>query len=196
MCSLQRKGECVVCDLDGTLINGNSFREALLLTAVKALKRLQLIAVVKIVSHVVMRKFRFCSHSKMKYALLPVMQQVLSMNDIDELTEHLMKMINKSVLTEVYKFDFDLRILATAAPEIYARKFGEKVGFKTVIATEMPTVSKLWLENSCQNKADAVVNYMSKIPETYVSLIISDHKDDIPLTKQFPKAEVIWIKEY
>ncbi len=85
----------------------------------------------------------------------------------------------------IYRDQGWLTVLATAAPECYARPFADSLGFDDCLATPSVSTTEVWVELIAARKADACMAWAraatdSTTPEVAV---ISDHPDDLPLLR-------------
>ena len=164
----------LVIDLDGTLMSVNTFHYYIKFICYSYLKLLKLKSLFLILGVVVLRVFKIVSHSVMKFEILKIVETTDSL-DHESFVVNLLKFLNP--ILEIKQGDFDLKILATAAPENYSKIIAEKLDFDYCIATN----SKDKLENIRENKLHNVKCLLKKINKTHVDLFISDHIDDLPL---------------
>lgn len=78
--------------------------------------------------------------------------------------------------------NYDISILATAAPQYYSFQVAEMLGFDTCLATNKPNGMKEWKENIRVEKLNRVIEYLKemKLSDT-VNTLLTDHIDDLPL---------------
>lgn len=183
-------GKCVVIDLDGTLIKGNS-----LVSLTKFLARNLLITgkirdLLLLSMFVSLRKIKMISHRVMKFNIIRIALDNLNENDIERFAQILYGNINLLVVNLLNDFKDNKYhfLLATAAPEFYLEKFVSK--FKdwniNFIGTPFSGDLSLFEENSKDIKARNVDEYLHKNNLSYGS-ILSDHHDDMSLLQKSPK---------
>lgn len=175
----------VVVDLDGTLVDVNTFTRYILFAAKRLMWRFKPIAVAKIVAAAVSRKMRRIPHSEMKRRILCLTQPYMTDDDIRELTKKLLHRINPSVLNELegYRSRGYLILLATAAPQLYAGSIATAMHFDGCVATQdFFSDDESWHENVGEAKLASVCDYLSSCGGQ-VSVVMTDHHDDLPLLR-------------
>lgn len=158
-----------IVDLDGTLVDCNSFTEF-----VKFLFKRCPAARLPLIKIVVCRKLRIMSHHAAKERIVPLAADCLSTNDIKEFVRFLCNRINPKVKDIIA--DAKEICLATAAPEIYTSVFASEVGISQFKATIQGNP-----ENKGKNKLDNLLNSGIIFDEN--TIVITDHRDDLPLLK-------------
>jgi hypothetical protein len=179
------RDKVVVVDLDGTLVSVNTFREFVVFAACMLLGKGKIGRVCMITGAVMARKMRLISHSSMKKTVLRYVLPCLTDGEkgvfVNQLTKYTQSSVTKII--EDCKNRGYKAILATAAPEIYAVPFAEKLGFDDCVATSSTVDKKVrWKENVGNNKVDSVKNWIDK-HNAVIDIVITDHHDDIPLMK-------------
>ena len=164
----------LVIDLDGTLMSINTFHYYIKFIFHNYLKLLKLKSLFLILKVIILRFFKIVSHSVMKFEILKIVEVTASI-DHERFVVNLLKYLNP--ILEINQRDFDIKILATAAPENYSKIIAEKLNFDYCVATN----SNDKLENIKENKLHNVKCLLKKIDKTQVDLFISDHIDDLPL---------------
>lgn len=176
---MRKNGETLIIDLDGTLVDCNSFTEFvryLFITVPKVRGRIAYI--------VALRKLRLISHHEAKRRIVAVASKVLEKRDIDYFVNKMISRVRPSLLRSL---EVSGRvILATAAPEIYALPLASALGIREVTATtnESP-------ENRGTTKLRNVERLGVKFDEETV--VITDHHDDLPLLRSNQKGRNILI---
>lgn len=158
-----------IVDLDGTLVDCNSFTEF-----VKFLFKRCPAARFPLIKIVVCRKLRIISHHAAKDRIIPLAADLLSTTDIKEFVEFLCSRINtkvKEIITGAEGV-----CLATAAPEIYVSSFASEVSITRFNATRQGGE-----ENKGKHKLDNLLNSGIIFDEN--TIVITDHRDDLPLLK-------------
>lgn len=162
--------ETLVIDLDGTLIDCNSFTEF-----VKHLFAQLPEARLKIFGIVALRKLRLITHLEAKRRIVAIAQKYLQKVDIDKFIDKLSTHLRPSLLQRIETAD--RVILATAAPEIYVIPLAQRLGIPDVAATRHNGA-----ENRGQVKMRNVENAGVKFDLDTV--VITDHYDDLPLLQR------------
>lgn len=173
----------VVVDLDGTLVDVNTFREYILFVTKQLLKQGKLLAAAKVITAVALRKTRFISHSEMKKRILVATRKIMTNDNLDLLVRGLLGRLNVDVFNKLerYRADGYRVLLATAAPEIYARSLAEALRFDGCVATsDVAPENEAWNENVGEVKLASVRDYVSSV-EGHISVVMTDHYDDLPL---------------
>lgn len=177
--------KALAIDLDGTLINSNSFQDYLSYCGTVALHSFRLGIAFSIVWWVVLRKLRLISHSRMKYALLRKTASFMSREGyLDLFVEQELTRINNSarLLMEPYRNRGHLLILSTASPALYAHPIAENLGIDLCCATLLPSevVIGEWKECVKEQKVEAL-RRMLQVHKAELDVVITDHYDDLPL---------------
>ena len=177
--------KALIVDLDGTLLQTNTFRDYLIFCGRAALCRFRLPLACSIVWWVALRKVRLISHSRMKRALL--LRTAVFMRRrgrLDQFVEQELVKVNPRVLSfvEQYRNRGHLMVLATAAPSMYALPLTEMLHFDLCCATPLPSevVIGKWQENAGQNKLDALQRLL-RVHSATIDVVVTDHHDDLPL---------------
>lgn len=171
--------ETLVIDLDGTLIDCNSFTEF-----VKHLFAQLPEARLKIFAIVALRKLRLITHLEAKRRIVAIAQKHLQKVDIDKFIEKLLTHIRPSLERRIQMAD--RVILATAAPEIYVIPFAQALGIEEVTAT--PT-------NGAENRGTVKLRNVEKAGVKFDrdTIVITDHYDDLPLLQRNAAGQNILI---
>ena len=156
------KKNAVVIDLDGTLVACNSFVKYV---GWIGRKHIQVWVIV------LLRKLRLISHSVAKQR---VMALEVSDEEIDRFVDFLTGYTRRELL-ESYQNGDNMIVLATAAPDIYAIRFANKLGINDVCAT-----TKDGQENKGVVKLEGVQKLLAD-ENLILSAVITDHEDDLPL---------------
>lgn len=162
--------ETLVIDLDGTLIDCNSFTEF-----VKHLFAQLPEARLKLFGIVALRKLRLITHVAAKRRIVAMAHKYLQKVDIDKFIKKLSTHARPSLERRIQSAD--RVILATAAPEIYAIPFAEVLGIKEVAATP---------DNGAENRGSVKLRNVEKAVVKFDrdTVVITDHFDDLPLLKR------------
>jgi phosphoserine phosphatase len=171
-----------VFDLDFTFVSLNTFHYWILFT----LKTFwyKPIVVVRILRILLKRYFRVIKHSEMKKELLELVNKKHCKVNVSKFTDFLENNINNNVFEYFLSLKNEITILATAAPDVYAIPFGQRLGFRHITATSSITDDN-WVENIKEQKCLSVqkiiqsnINYKG-----YLIEVITDHHDDLPIMK-------------
>ncbi len=170
----------LVVDLDGTLYKCNTFHKFLLFLLQYFLKMRALFKLLKLLVIVAQRLFRLISHSKLKYKVLLLLQNV----QID-LSPFISQLSNyKNEIEELMDTEFDIKILATAAPRFYAESIAEAEGFDVCLATKLPKDGyNKQFENLGEQKKHTLLEYLSANNLKSINVFITDHIDDAPVAR-------------
>lgn len=177
--------KALAIDLDGTLLNSNSFQDYLSYCGTVALHSFKLGIAFSILWWVTLRKLRLISHSRMKYALLRKTASFMSREGyLDLFVEQELTRINTSVrqLMEPYRNRGYLLILSTASPALYAHPIAENLSIDLCCATLLPSevVIGEWKECVKEQKVEAL-RRMLQVHKAELKVVITDHYDDLPL---------------
>lgn len=179
--------KALIIDLDGTLLQTNTFRDYLSFCGRCATHSFRWDLSLCIGFWVLLRKLRLISHSTMKNHLLRrtaiFMQRKSRMDDFVE--EELL-CTNARVKAEVerYRNRGHLLVLATAAPALYAKAIAEDFRLDACLATPLPSEVVIgdWHENVGEEKARNLQRFL-QLHEAQIDAVIVDHADDLPLLR-------------
>lgn len=170
-----------IFDLDGTFVRGNTFHLFLLYMVFSRHHNLNFFIRIKIVFFALLRLFRVISHSVLKKNLLVLVFGRIDNNGLCYFVDEVISpRVSCVCLREICSArNKNMRIvLATAAPELYAKYIAKKFGFDNLVATLTPCYNGSFVECIRQHKADRVG---VEIGHSQVCLVYSDHHDDEPL---------------
>lgn len=177
------EASCVVVDLDGTLLRGNSMREMIRFMLRESIREREYGTIAMIISLLALRKSGVISHRQMKYPIHRMARKWLLNNDrLQRLTDILISLVNREVCIKID----DLRkhgtkvVIATAAPDIYISEFLKRMGYDEFIATPLTTKLIDYKENRGENKRQNVEN-LSRMKGWHITHVFTDHIDDLPL---------------
>lgn len=187
-CEIKRGG-CVVIDLDGTLIKGNSLVELTKFLAGKLFNNHQYKDLTALLISILKRRLKLIPHKLMKHKITELSLNNLTTDEINEFSEILSKKINRDIITLLETEPLkDYRILiATAATDLFMEAFIKRTGFPEIdyTATAFSNNLKNYKENKGVYKLDSVKRYLED-NNLECKAVISDHEDDLPLFKAFP----------
>ena len=176
----------VFCDLDGTLVLDNSFHVflAVLWSNASISQRARLL--VLLASRALGRIGGGHAGLKRRVLLwLTKQDQGWRARTVEELLRRLSKTLSQPVLEEVRNWrDRGARIvLATAAPDVYAKELASRMGFECLATPGVPNSN--WTELVGQAKADACARWLRERytdPAPWI-VVLTDHADDLPLLR-------------
>jgi len=172
--------QIILIDLDGTFVNVNTFHKWMKFLFIEAVKKFQLISVIKILTIIVLRYTKRINHAKMKYRILEISEEIITKEQITQFVDTLAPYTNQELLNIVQDTN-TTTILATAAPLFYAQTIKEMYHFDFVVATNDIRHSP-WQENIREIKAQNIKNlFIEKGFDTKDAVLYTDHHDDIPL---------------
>lgn len=174
------ENKAVVVDLDGTLIRGNSMVLFCRWAVGRMISRARFGAALSVMMWIAARKCRLTSHSRMKQAILKRCREKFSENEIDGFIDrYLCGIVNEDVLRIARECGY-IQILATAAPSLYAKPFGRRMGFDHTLATDYSDTG--FTENCGVRKLESVNRLLSETGAK-MEIVITDHPDDAPLLR-------------
>ncbi|RED48416.1 HAD family hydrolase [Seonamhaeicola aphaedonensis] len=173
------KKSVLVVDLDGTLFSINTFHYFIKFLFQDSIKKRKLFFVLKLSFILLLRLLKVFTHAKMKYSIL----KMVSKTNIDFI--EFVKLIEaKKNDISVLKDFFNIKILATGAPNLYANIIAKNEGFDVCLATNFPrTGFDQKFENIKEVKKNTVMNYLSGESIQEIDIFVTDHIDDLPLMK-------------
>lgn len=174
--------KAVVVDLDGTLVNINTFKVYIEYVCKVALGKGRLDICAQLIWNVLLRKSRWISHEVMKYHILCATDRFMTQKRLDILVDRLLLNVNPDVINLCYKYRKEgyFILLSTAAPESYASIISERLFLDGVCATAIPKKREEWKENVRETKCESTINYL-KDRDSSLYVLITDHYDDLPL---------------
>jgi len=172
--------QIILIDLDGTFVNVNTFHKWMKFLFIEAVKKFQLVSVIKILTIIVLRYTKRINHAKMKYKILEISEEIITQAQITHFVQTLAPYVNQQLLNILQDSD-TTTILATAAPLFYAQSIKEMYHFDFVVATDDLRQSP-WQENIREIKAKNIKKlFDEKCFDTQDAVLYTDHHDDIPL---------------
>jgi len=172
----------IVIDLDGTFVSVNTFHKWMLFVAIYSIKKLAFFTLFKLLKISSLRAFKKINHAQMKVAILNISQTLVTDKDIKIFVKSLDNYVHEEILALV-KSKAYISILATAAPEIYAKTLAEVYGFDYEISTPL-TIKEAWKENLKEEKKKNVLLLLKRERLSLsIERLYTDHHDDLPLMK-------------
>ncbi|WP_242132716.1 haloacid dehalogenase-like hydrolase [Aestuariivivens marinum] len=171
----------LVVDLDGTLYATNTFRQFIKYVWIRSIMNVDIILSFQVLFLIIMRLIRIIGHAELKFYFLSF---IANRSYIDKSDFVSSLCIYKRNIMVLQSQKYNLKVLATAAPEIYSRIIAKEQGFDVCIATKNPNSRyHKEYENSKENKKENVLSYLKTKGLDSVDLLITDHVDDLPLIK-------------
>lgn len=173
----------VVIDLDGTLLDCNTFRMYIVAMTKHMAARCRIYDLIVVTLFVALRGVRVISHAKMKRQVLKTTDKYATEEWLREFSMRLFAYRNNRVMDVIryYKEKAYGVIIATAAPANYATWIADRVHVGVCLATSMD-VDGDWEEFSGERKLEGVMKYLDKSGGE-LATVVTDHYDDLPLLK-------------
>ncbi len=185
----------LVVDLDGTLVNVNSFTEFVIYVAQDAVKRGKLDFLLKIIRIVGLRKLRCISHAAAKMTIMGYCSSFYKGDEVYSFfCSKLINQLRPSVLNLIdeYHKRGDKVVLATAAPAEYAKLLAMQCGLDFCIASEyMNKISPMQTYECVGEEKLQRVKELCLHENMRVAAVVSDHSDDLPLMRFAPIAYLV-----
>lgn len=177
-------GQCIVVDLDGTLLRGNSLHLFIKFLLARLLSRLRLLAVVKILGLLAARKLHLISHVAMKHPLHRLGATVMTDGEMQDFARSLLPMLDKKLYSKLV----DMKtargaqlILSTAAPDSYVSQLVAHLGeIDSWLATPLSASRADYVENRSEVKLTRTLDY-ANCNHLKIIAVVTDHDDDLPL---------------
>lgn len=177
-------GHCIVVDLDGTLLRGNSLHLFIKYLLARLLSRLSLLSVAKIFGLLVARKLHLISHVAMKHPLHRLGATVMTDGEVQDFARSLLPKIDKKLysrLVDMKTANGAQLILSTAAPDIYVSHFVDHLGeIDSWLATPLSASRADYIENRSDVKLTRTLDY-ANCNHLKIIAVVTDHDDDLPL---------------
>lgn len=171
----------LVIDLDGTLYRINTFHFFIRYLLNFSLKKLHLKLLSTLLKTIFLRLLKIVNHSKMKFLILKAIKGYDEI-DMEGFVFSLKEYRNQLQIIE--DATFGVKILATAAPDCYAKIIALNEGFDVCLATNTPVGNyRNDFENVRNVKKQGVVHYLNSIEVNHLDTMVTDHYDDLPLMK-------------
>lgn len=171
----------LVIDLDGTLYRINTFHFFIKYLLNFSLKKLHVKLLYTLLKAIFLRLLKIVNHSKMKFLILKAIKGYDEI-DMEGFVSSLKEYRNQLQILE--DDTFGVKILATAAPDCYAKIIALNEGFDVCLATNTPVANYQHdFENVRNVKKQGVVHYLNSIEVNHLDTMVTDHYDDLPLMK-------------
>lgn len=177
---MSRNDTTLIIDLDGTLVDCNSFTEFVKFLFMRLpMERWKIFAIV------IKRKLRLITHHEAKRRIVRIAAKSLTDTDLKDFVQKLKSHIRPSMLRLVETSG--RVILATAAPDIYVIPFAGSIGIEEFTATK---------ENGSENRGMVKLRNVERLGVTFDSdtMVVTDHYDDLPLLKRNSMGRNILIR--
>lgn len=185
--------KAVIVDLDGTLVNTNTFTRFVIWLFSTLMKRGRLKDAATVAISVARRKLRLIPHSRAKHRIMTVADSALNDKDFTEFAASMVPYLRKNVMNlieERQKMD-DAIIIATAAPAEYAVPLGNILGFYIVASDFHADYSHY---HECKgNVKKTAVDKLCRSLDCTVAFVLTDHFHDLPLF-EYKDAENILVE--
>lgn len=177
-------------DLDGTLLDTNTFVDYTRFSIKESIKSLRPDIAITIAWHVALRKLRFTPHRAMKHGILRATNQFMNKQRLSKLSLLLIAKQNTKVITEIEQLRSQgyYLCLATAAPQAYAQLVASHFNLDYCIATPRPGDN--WEEYFGQVKLDNLMQHLNQ-NKLSLQVVITDHHDDLPLLQACQGRKII-----
>lgn len=169
-----------VFDLDGTIFRGNTFHRFVTFLGLRALLTLNFSLFYRVTRDIGARKFKLINHFEWKcrvmneaFALSEAELNYFSRMIVKESENRLNVLLNKCQNTR-------RKVLATAAPSVYAEKVGRLMGFDIVISSK--PIDGTIVEVIREKKCNLVLSYAAS-EDMSINNFFTDHHDDVFLAQ-------------
>ena len=175
--------ECIVVDLDNTLIDVNSTRMLAEFLVCKFLSKGKFGKFLNIVGFFIFRKTGRISHIILKHKIVCTALSELSEKDLNYFADKLITKLNPKVVELILtQIKHGRKVLiATAASDIFMPLFLERLPFDSdFIATPYSQSLDKYIENRSEEKLKNVTHYL-ETNGLILKIFITDHFEDRPL---------------
>ena len=159
----------MIIDLDGTLIQGNSFT-----MYVKYCLTHMTISAVRIAWIVLLRKLRLITHFSAKCKIMGITSRRLTDTQLSRFLARLSKSV-RPMFSEMLRSKDGVYYLATAAPREYAEPLARILGFDAVVSTDCESGVECRGEEKVLRLREIGVHFDDSVT------VYTDHQDDLPL---------------
>ncbi|MDE5672969.1 MAG: haloacid dehalogenase-like hydrolase [Duncaniella sp.] len=172
---------CVIVDLDGTLLQGNSFRMFIRCLVGHLKGRGEYTTLAKVLGLLAARKAGVISHVAMKYPIHRIGSQEMTEKDLAEFASQLVGSLNTRLMSELelLRAEGSRIVLATAAPDLYIPYLFEHLNFDAWIATPLSDSYGSYVEARGEAKR-RLVCALAEERGWNVEAVVTDHDDDLP----------------
>lgn len=184
----------VAVDMDGTLVAGNTWRFFASMMLRRSLARFQLRRLWRLTAAIVARRRGRLSHAELKYRFM-LESHALPERCTRRFAECMSRRFNPEVmaLIERERAKGAIILLATAAAGEYASLIAGCADIEHVVATPEAVAGVEYVETRGEHKADETEAFARRAGGE-VTMVVTDHPDDLPLFRRFPKARHIMLE--
>lgn len=174
----------IVYDLDGTLIPFNTFKGWIIISILAPLFSLKLKEFTKVFFLVLSRATKKIGRTTFKEKLLVQQNQSVFWTKIGGLYGVFLAKyyVRKNLLVDIQQNDSVC--LATAAPDIYVKRFAEEMGRVDIIMSTYISGENKMVEIFGEKKKECVLVELATVPDVFYT----DHYDDAPLARVSKKT--------
>lgn len=189
---MMQNKKAVVVDLDGTLVQTNTFKDYIIFVAKEAVLNVKPHVAIILLGWVLCRKFRLISHKTMKYWILRNTQSFMTESRLRNFISQIENKRNVAVveLCRDFRQAGYFMLLSTAAPESYVRLLYLDFQFDDYCASPLPQRRVVWKENVREQKRNNTLNLLRE-KNIILDVMITDHYDDLPLLKEKKKRNIL-----
>lgn len=182
------KNKILVSDLDGTLFSINTFHHFTKYLLRSSFSKYKGVLCFQLSVFTILRLFRLISHKKFKYLILKSIDSKKIDNEI--FVNKIMQF--KRNLEIINHSNYDIHILATAAPECYSQIIAKRCDFDYCIATDYSGQNfDDFIENSKAVKLRNLLKFLKKKELSDVDIFLTDHIDDKPIMEISKKNVIV-----
>lgn len=183
-----------VFDLDGTILNCNSFHVLIFYLILYALRTLNISLFITIILSCLLRVLKQIDHLEFKCKISMGyihLDRSLQSKFIDKLLTRVRPEMLEQIERVKAMAEAQL-ILSTAAPDFYATGLGERLGFEVVLSTRITADSTKCIDNKGMNKIVSISDCSGiSCDDVVVEELFTDHLDDYPLMKCSRKVVLV-----
>ena len=174
--------KAIVIDLDGTLLNTNTFICYIIFICKIALLKGDFFSVCRVVLLIFLRKIRIISsHENFKKKILTCLNKYSNERNMKDFSVTMYKYENQRVISLLNKYR-ELgyaTLLSSAAPETYVEVIASHYLFDFKCATPK-VIDSNWRENVGEFKKYNTLSLLKR-NSLVMSVLVTDHYDDLPL---------------
>lgn len=174
----KKKKTIVVTDLDGTLIEFNTFPRWIIYCIYKSIHEKKYSILFRVSILLIRRKIlRAISHRDFKISINKINYPINWATDFIKtlpLSDRVIRKITEHAPAYV--------IISTAAPECYAKHLSDIPDLKVDKVICSSNTPEGFVDNFKNHKKTQTINYIATLKEDYKLIFFTDHHDDIPLS--------------
>ena len=194
MTDFKRYKSITLVDLDGTLVKVNTWPFFARKVLNQAFGKGKVPMAFCLGFMLLLRKLKFISHKRIKKFFLLRSHDLLNKHDREKFAFEMSCHFNPDVLRllEEASHKDSLIVMATAAAGEYAPLISAHAGINKTLCSPRACKGTDYIECRGDKKADEAQK-LAELSGLPVSLVITDHNDDLPLFNRFPRARHIMI---